>query len=191
LVKILLGLGNPGAAYRRTRHNAGFRLVESLAGREGVRMKNKILLSARIGSFDSGGERVFLAKPKTYMNRSGAAADKILRKYGLGCEDLILIYDDVALEPGQLRLREGGGAGGHNGVRSVIDALGSKDFARIRIGIGAPQAGQSLTDHVLGRFRPDEDRIIELAIETGLDMIDCLLRDGAAKAMSVFNSKVN
>jgi len=190
-VKILLGLGNPGAAYRRTRHNAGFRLVESLAGREGVRMKNKILLSARIGSFDSGGERVFLAKPKTYMNRSGAAADKILRKYGLGCEDLILIYDDVALEPGQLRLREGGGAGGHNGVRSVIDALGSKDFARIRIGIGAPQAGQSLTDHVLGRFRPDEDRIIELAIETGLDMIDCLLRDGAAKAMSVFNSKVN
>lgn len=190
-MKILLGLGNPGAAYSRTRHNAGFRLVESLAERERVRLKSKVLLSAWIGSFDSCGERVFLAKPKTFMNRSGTAAGKILRKHGLGCEDLVLVYDDVALEPGQLRLREGGGAGGHNGVRSVIEALGSSDFARIRIGIGAPQPGQSLTDHVLGRFRPDEDRIIELAIETGLDMVECLLRDGAAKAMSVFNSKVN
>lgn len=190
-MKLLLGLGNPGAGYRRTRHNVGFRLIDRLAERERVRLKRKLLASARVASFDKNGERVFLAKPQTYMNRSGTAAGKLMRKHGLDGGDLVVVYDDVALEPGQLRLRESGGAGGHNGVQSVIDALGSRSFPRIRVGVGAPRSGRSLTDHVLGRFAPDEDRIIELAIETGLDMIDCLLRDGAARAMSVYNKRTN
>jgi peptidyl-tRNA hydrolase, PTH1 family len=190
-VKILVGLGNPGANYERTRHNAGFRLVDSLAAREGLRFKRKLTVPAWLGSFDSGGERVFVAKPKTFMNRSGTAVAGLLRKYGLEVSDLVVIYDDVALPLGQLRLRASGGAGGHNGLRSIIDALGSQDFLRIRIGVDGPRDGRGMIDHVLGRFAPNEEEIIKLAIESGLDMIDSLLRDGAEKTMSKFNRKIN
>lgn len=190
-MKMLVGLGNPGGGYKRTRHNVGFRLVDSLAAREKTRLKRKLTIPARVGSFDRGGERIFLAKPKTFMNRSGLAVAGLLRKYGLDVSDLVVIYDDVALKLGQLRLRERGGAGGHNGLKSIIDSVGGGDFMRVRIGIDAPGRGVAMTDHVLGKFAPDEERIIELAIDTGLDMIDCLLSEGSAKAMSSFNSRVN
>lgn len=190
-MKILIGLGNPGAQYKSTRHNAGFMMVDRLAKAEKVKMRRKMLCSAWVGSFENEGERVLIAKPKTFMNRSGHAAAGLLRKYGLSISDMIVAYDDVALNLGQLRLRQGGGTGGHNGIRSIIDALGTKDFCRIRIGVGAPSGAVSMTDHVLGRFKPEERRIIDLAIDRSLDMFSSLLRDGVDQTMSVFNSKVN
>lgn len=190
-MKILIGLGNPGAQYKSTRHNAGFMMADRLAEAENVRMRRKLLCSAWVGSCEKEGERIFIAKPKTFMNRSGNSVAALLAKYGLAISDMIVAYDDVALNLGQLRLRKSGGAGGHNGIRSIIDALGTNDFCRIRIGIGTPNGSVSMTDHVLGRFKPEERRIIDLAIDNSLDMFSSLLRDGVEQTMSVFNSKVN
>ncbi len=190
-VKMLIGLGNPGAQYKSTRHNVGFMMAERLAEAEKVRMRRKMLCSSWVGFFEREGERVFIAKPRTFMNRSGHAAAALLGKYDLSISDLVIAYDDVALNLGQLRLRQNGGAGGHNGIRSIIDALGTNDFCRIRIGVGAPVGAVSMTDHVLGGFKPEEREIIDLAIDNSLDMFSSLLRNGVEQTMSVFNSKVN
>jgi len=188
---MLVGLGNPGAEYGATRHNVGFRFVDRLTRDCGVRMKRKWFHPAWVGSTERAGERLRLVKPRTFMNRSGLAVAPLARKWRVSVEDVIVVYDDVALDTGVLRLREKGGAGGHNGVQSLIDCLGSDAFMRIRIGIGGAPAGVAMVDHVLGAFTNEEEKSINAAIERGKDMLDCLLRDGPAKAMSVFNRKIN
>ncbi len=190
-MKILVGLGNPGEQYKWTRHNAGFRMVDRLAEIEKVRLKRKLLCSSWVGSFESDGERVVLAKPKTFMNRSGHAVASLLNRYGMDIDDLIVAYDDVALNLGQLRLRQTGGAGGHNGLKSIIDALGTKDFCRIRIGVGAPSQGMTMTEYVLSRFATEEQKVVDLAINHSIEMFAAVLSDGVEQTMSVFNSKVN
>lgn len=190
-MKMLVGLGNPGKRYRRTRHNVGFRLVDRIAQEKGVRIRWRLLVPAWHGDYEEGGEKIHLAKPRTYMNRSGGAVGRLLERYGLDVADLVVAYDDVALDVGQLRLRESGSAGGHNGVQSVIDELSRRDFLRIRIGVGGPGRRGNLVEHVLGSFTSEEEKSINAAIERGVDLFDSLLRDGPAKTMSSFNNKVN
>lgn len=190
-MKMLVGLGNPGRRYKGTRHNVGFRLVDRIAAEQGVKMRRKRFRPYWSASCGIAGETVHLIEPRTYMNRSGNAVKSLMDRNGLDIADLIVVYDDVALEVGQLRLRQKGSAGGHNGLQSVIGMLGIDEFLRIRIGVGRPPDKGGMVDHVLGGFTKAEEKSIEEAMERGLDMLDCLLREGAEEAMSKFNTKVN
>ena len=191
VVKLLVGLGNPGERYHGTRHNVGFRFVDKLADSESIRFRRRYLPSAWVGSLEIEGETVLLVKPKTFMNRSGKAVAGLLRRYGLTIDDLIVVYDDVALEVGRLRVRQRGSAGGHNGVQSVIDWLDADNFVRIRIGVGGSPRQGGLIDHVLGGFTPEEEKSIEVAIARARDLTECLLCAGVEQAMNNFNRSDN
>ncbi|MDR1016461.1 MAG: aminoacyl-tRNA hydrolase [Coriobacteriales bacterium] len=154
--KLIVGLGNPGAEYAQTRHNCGFMAVDALAGKLGVNYW-KSDCQAEVGrTQDSTGE-VVLAKPQTFMNLSGQAVKGLVKKFALDpARDLLVIQDELDLEPGTVRLKQGGGHAGHNGLRSIIDCLGSKDFARLRVGIGHPQDGMPVDIYVLQRLKGDK-----------------------------------
>lgn len=160
-MKILLGIGNPGGPYERTRHNIGYRVLEALAGPDSGRWHTEQRLCARLCAV----EGAILVKPLSFVNRSGESAAAVLGKYGAGPADLLVVCDDVYLPAGRLRLRPSGGDGGHNGLRSLIEKLGTEEFARLRLGVGAPEGGKDLADHVLGPFRPEEEAAIGPALE--------------------------
>ena len=185
-MRLIVGLGNPGERYRRTRHNLGFMVVDALAARAGVR-KGRMEREAWVAEADLGGERLLLAKPQTFMNRSGAAVDPLLRRYGSGPADLIVVVDDLALELTTLRVRERGSHGGHNGMRSLIDTLGSDEFARIRVGVRRGEAPTDLAEYVLSEFDPDEVLVVQEVVGRAADAVECFLRDGPQAAMSRFN----
>jgi PTH1 family peptidyl-tRNA hydrolase len=186
-VRIVVGLGNPGAQYERTRHNVGFMAVDLLASRS--RARGVELDDAWVGEARLGVEAVRLVKPLSYMNRSGGPVARVLAQTGGSAEDLVVIVDDVALGLGTIRVRARGGHGGHNGLRSLVDTLGTEEFPRIRIGIARGELPDDLTGYVLSRF-PDEDvLVVQEAVGLAADATECVVSEGLAVAMNRFNGR--
>lgn len=186
-MKLVVGLGNPGRRYRATRHNVGWEVVDRLARRLGVAV-DKEEGWALVGTGTVGRTRVLLAKPLTYVNVSGTAVQDLRRRHRAKPQDIFLIVDDLDLSLGRIRLRPGGSHGGHNGLRSVIEALGSEAFPRLRIGIGRPPAGTDPADFVLTPFSADERHVRDAALERAAEAIETALREGLPEAMNRFNS---
>lgn len=184
--KMILGLGNPGSRYAQTRHNAGFMVVERLADHSQGWEKYRRLAS--ICTVEIDGTVVMLVRPSTYMNLSGQAVEPLLRQLHLLPQDLLVIHDDLDLPSGRIRLRPGGGSGGHKGVQSVIDQLQSRDFARLRIGIGRPPAGMDPVDYVLKPFTGEERLFYEKVWELAEDAARCWVVDGIETAMNRYNA---
>ena len=183
--RLILGLGNPGERYRETRHNVGFRVVEELARRRGVRVR-----STECASLVGEDSTLTLALPQTYMNRSGYAARCLLERRGLQPEDLLVVFDDVNLPLGRLRLRPGGSPGGHRGMESVLENLRSAEVPRLRLGVGPADqavAGAELADYVLEPFDRAERESVETMIGRAADACECWLSDGAEAAMNRYN----
>ncbi|MBN1369326.1 MAG: aminoacyl-tRNA hydrolase, partial [Dehalococcoidaceae bacterium] len=158
---LIIGLGNPGGGYSKTRHNAGFLLLDYLAKKHGISFSSRECLS-HTGRGEISQKPVVLAKPRTYMNLSGQAVSKLSRKYRAGPRDIIVVHDDLDLKPGQLRLRSGGSSAGHKGIESIIACLGTRDFVRLKIGIGRPPdcLDEDVVDYVLGTFTPEEQALM-------------------------------
>ena len=186
-MKLVVGLGNPGREYDKTRHNVGFEVLDELVRRTGATLRRGWTVPAWTGKAEIEGKGVLLVKPRTFMNRSGQAVAAAMRKRGLEPVDVIVVLDDLELARGQIRIRKKGGAGGHKGLRSVIEALGTEDFTRVRVGVGPRPAGEDLVDHVLARFTAEERREVEKAVEVAADAVAAVLRDGVEKAMNEFN----
>jgi PTH1 family peptidyl-tRNA hydrolase len=187
-VKLILGLGNPGAKYEGTRHNIGFLVIDELARRldaEPERWAGDALVrEARLDDSD-----VVLVKPQTFMNRSGSAAGQLLSAYpAAGRGDLIVVYDDLDLPLGRVRIRPNGSAGGHRGMGSLIEVLGSSEICRVRVGIGRPAQGQPVIEYVLGHFAPAEQGELGPVVERAALSVLCLVREGLDRAMGQFNS---
>ena len=190
--KLIVGLGNPGREYADTRHNVGFMVVDRLAEKLNCSFRKKWRFSAEVAEAAVGdADKVMLAKPRTFMNRSGSAVNAMLQWSKIAPADLLVIVDDADLPPGQIRLRASGGSGGHNGLRSIIEALGgNEEFARLRVGIGRSAAvGADITDHVLGKFAPQERDLAREAVATAVAAVECCLREGLVSAMNQFNRK--
>ena len=184
-MKLVVGLGNPGSRYASTRHNVGFMVVDRLARRWGAAVAKK-QCNAQVGGAEYDGERVWLAKPQTFMNLSGEAVSCLLHFYRLRPSDLIVVYDERDLPVGRIRLRERGSAGGHRGVASLIQMLGTNEFPRVRIGIGRPPETDAV-DHVLSGFPTEERPLIEDALTRAVEAVEDALRDGLATAMNKYN----
>lgn len=185
-MKLLVGLGNPGSEYAETRHNAGFRVIDMLARRLGVQV-DKPFLRALVGRGEINEFRVILAKPLTYMNASGEAVAALLRWYKLTPADLLVVYDDMDLPPGVVRIRPKGGSGGHRGLASVVEHVGTKEFARLRVGIGKPASGDPV-NWVLGKFAGEEKKVIEPVLERAVEAICTFVTRGINEAMNRYNS---
>lgn len=183
---VLAGLGNPGREYDRTRHNAGFAAIDYLAALYRIPL-GKEKFRAVLGDGIIQGEKVILMKPQTYMNNSGEAVRAVLDFYKLEPQKLIVIYDDIDLNVGALRIRTRGSAGTHNGMRSILYHLGTEDFPRIRIGIGKPDPRYDLADYVLGRMNPDEEKALGQAIEKVAEAVSVIMVSGIETAMGRFN----
>ena len=185
-VRLLVGLGNPGLRYSNTRHNIGFKCVDHMARKWSVKLKDR-RAKAVIGQGRVCDTDIALAKPRTYMNDSGAAVDYLMTRFAVSPEALLVVYDDIALPLGTIRVRRSGGDGGHNGVGSIIEHLGSKEFPRIRIGIGEPDEGVSYVEYVLGKFQKHEEKAIKPVIAVVADAVEVLLTEGIDTAMNRFN----
>lgn len=186
---LIVGLGNPGAEYVRTRHNAGFLLVEHLASQWRAAWTVERKFQSRVARAERGGKLVLLAQPQTFMNLSGDAVGALLRYYQLPLPRLMVVVDDADLPLGEIRLRPGGGTGGHHGLESVMQHVGSRDYARQRIGIGRADGARQITGHVLGRFSADESALLEKSLDRAGNQLECWLAAGIEKAMQL-NGKV-
>jgi peptidyl-tRNA hydrolase, PTH1 family len=188
LVFLLVGLGNPGIKYAYTRHNVGFWVIDELAHRSNARLK-EVKFDACFSRTVLAGEEVVLVKPLTFMNRSGIAVNSLLNFFSLGNEDLLVIYDDMDLPLGRIRLRFKGGSGGHKGMASIIALLQSDDFNRLRIGVGRG-AGEleDEADFLLSPFSPEEEREMQFAVSTAADAVEVCLNKGFETAMNRYNS---
>jgi len=180
---VILGLGNPGPAYAKTRHNAGANLVEKLAGQIGVELK-RTRAQARVGEGVLEDAPVVLAVPTTYVNESGRPAARLVRKQGIKPDQLLVVQDELDLAPGVVRLKAGGGTAGHNGLRSIEASLRSRDFLRLRIGVGKPPSKEEGADHVLSKLAPRDRELIDDAIDRGIEALHVLARDGLDAAMN-------
>jgi hypothetical protein len=186
---IIAGLGNPGTEYEHTRHNAGFRAVDCLAERMNTELREKKFF-ALCGKTVFCGERVLLMKPQTYMNRSGESLRAAADFFRVEADHIIVISDDINLEEGQLRIRLKGSAGGHNGLKSVISQLGSQEFRRIRVGVGAKPENWDLADYVLGAFKGDDRERMEEAYRNAAEAACLMITDGEEKAMNRYNRRM-
>lgn len=185
---LIVGLGNPGRDYRETRHNIGFMVIDRLAESIGCKL-TKVQNKAIIGSGRIGDHKVILAKPQTYMNLSGQAVVALLHFYKVPTEQLIVTHDDVDLPFGQIRMRPGGGSAGQKGVGSIIEKLGSPDFARLRMGIGRPPGTREAADYVLKTFSKMDAEFLPEFINRGAEAIQCFVKEGLDSAMNRFNPK--
>ncbi|MGB3767515.1 MAG: aminoacyl-tRNA hydrolase [Phormidesmis sp.] len=194
LPRLIVGLGNPGPKYDRTRHNIGFEIVDALAKSfPGVSLTENKRFQGEVGEFRSGGDRTVLIKPTTFMNNSGQAVRAVLDWYKLDAGSVLVVYDDMDLPTGKLRMRLSGGAGGHNGMKSIISHLGTKEFPRLRVGIGSTEKGEArdsaVVSHVLGRFAPEDRKIVDAVIPMAVDAIDLSLRKGVERSMNLYNGR--
>jgi PTH1 family peptidyl-tRNA hydrolase len=182
---LVAGLGNPGGQYARTRHNVGWLVVDELAGRHGGSFRGKF--SGRLSELRAGGSRIALLKPETYMNESGRSIAAAASFFKLAPEAVIVVHDDVDLEEGRLQARSGGGLGGHNGLRSIADALGTQDFMRLRIGVGRPERGdpRPVADWVLSAFPPETD--VDALVGRSAEAVETVLFEGLEAAQRRFN----
>ncbi len=188
-IALLVGLGNPGARYRETRHNAGFWLADEVARRAGLAFRASARFAGELCEGLVEGRRVRLLKPGTYMNESGRAVAALARFYRLPAEAILVAHDDIDLPPGVVRLKRGGGDGGHKGLRDIIPRLGSRAFLRLRIGVGHPGASEAVVGYVLHPPAAEERALIEEAIEQALAVLPEILAGEEARAMNVLNRR--
>lgn len=187
---VIVGLGNPTAQYEGTRHNAGFDVIDVLAEKYNISVDAR-KCRAFCGKGVIAGQKVLLVKPQTYMNLSGESVGGIVNYYKIDPEsELLVIYDDISLDVGQLRIRKKGSAGGHNGLKNIIAHCHTEEFMRVRIGVGKLPPNGDMIAHVLGRFAPEDRRLVELSYERAAQAIDCILSEDVDKAMSRYNGKV-
>jgi peptidyl-tRNA hydrolase, PTH1 family len=185
-VKLLVGLGNPGRKYERTRHNLGFVIVDRIASENRVKVTKKVY-DALVGEWSAGGEKVLLVKPQSYMNRSGETVKALMREFAAAPEDLIVVYDELDLPFGKIRIRPKGSSAGHRGLHSIIESLGGAPFYRVRVGIGRPPEGIEPADFVLEPFSADELQHLSDIVPLAAEAINCLVREGGRRAMEQYN----
>ncbi|RPH94055.1 aminoacyl-tRNA hydrolase [candidate division KSB1 bacterium] len=185
---LIVGLGNPGDEYRETPHNVGFEVTAKLADRAGIRFRRSRAGKAEEAVWPAM-NRVILFRPLAFMNLSGGVVAAALRWHHFTIQDLLVVCDDVNLPPGQLRMRSKGGAGGQKGLLSIIETLGTEDFARLRIGVGGGEPGADVARHVLNRFPPEVREIVNPVLDQAVDAVECYLHDGLEIAMNRFNTK--
>lgn len=189
IMYVIAGLGNPDRRYENTRHNVGFDVIDALAAKYNISMNEK-KHKAICGRGIVAGVRALLVKPQTYMNLSGDSIADILHFYKLDpAKDLIVIFDDISLNPGNIRIRKKGSAGGHNGIKSIIARTGSSDFSRIKVGVGAKPEGWDLADHVLGHFSKEERNLVEDAIKDAVSAAEYVVQGETDRAMNEYNAK--
>lgn len=187
-MKVIVGLGNPGSEYAKTKHNVGFMFIDAMAEKLGVsEWRDKF--EAKIAETRIGSEKVLLVKPMTYMNESGQAVGPIMSFYKLLPEDLIVVHDDMDIPAGTIRIRKKGSAGGHNGIKSILAHVGDEHFARVRIGIGRPLTGWTVVNHVLAPFSNEDAPRIDEAIKYLEPAVECIINDDVDMAMNKFNPK--
>lgn len=185
---LIAGLGNPTKEYDKTRHNVGFSVIDVLADKYRIDVSEK-KHKALCGRGAIEGQKVILVKPQTFMNLSGESIREVVDYYKIEAEDIIIIYDDISLEPGQLRIRLKGSAGGHNGIKNIIAHLGSQEFPRIKVGVGAKPPRMDLADYVLSRFSKEEQPLMEDAFKEAAEAAVMMMTEGAEKAMNHYNTK--
>ena len=185
---LIAGLGNPTREYEKTRHNVGFEAIDILADKAGTTVTEK-KHKALYGKGYIGGQKVILAKPQTYMNSSGESIRAAADYYKVDPEDILVVYDDISLAPGQLRIRAKGSAGGHNGIKSIIAHLGTQEFPRVRVGVGEKPPRMDLADYVLGHFSQGERKIMEDAVKEAADAVMEAVEEGIDHAMNSHNRK--
>lgn len=184
---LIVGLGNPGKQYEHTRHNIGFDVIDALAEKYNITVEEK-KNKALCGKGMIAGQKVILAKPQTFMNLSGESVAELLHYYKLDPEEeMLVIFDDISLAPGRLRIRGKGSAGGHNGIKNIIAACNTANFKRIKVGVGEKPAGWDLADHVLGHFSKEERAAVEEAIGKAAEAAELILQDEIDKAMNLYN----
>ncbi len=183
---MIVGLGNPGLPYRCNRHNLGFRCVDLMARKWGI-LASERRAKVVLGRGHRAGQEIVLAKPRTFMNNSGEGVAYLLTRFAARPEDLIVVYDDMELPLGRLRIRSSGSDGGHKGMRSIITTVETNVFPRVRLGIGTPPWEQDPVDYVLGRFSDEEAPVVAGALKTAVAAVDCLLEKGIDEAMNRFN----
>ena len=184
---LIVGLGNPGEKYENTRHNVGFQVVDELAERQNAPVQ-KLKFKALTNLLTISGEKVLVMKPVTYMNLSGEAVRPAADFYKIPPERILVISDDTALDPGKLRIRAKGSAGGHNGLKNIIQHLGTDQFPRVRVGVGQkPHPDYDLADWVLGKFQGEAKKVMDEAVKRAADAVECILKEGADRAMNRFN----
>lgn len=193
-LRLIVGLGNPGEKYAHTRHNVGFDVLEALARRWQIPLSGHRKFQGEFGEGRAiAGHKISLLKPTTYMNRSGQAVRSVLDWYKLPAESVLVIYDDMALPLGKLRLRHSGSAGGHNGMKSIIAHLGTQSFPRLRVGIGSSHRvgdrDQAVVAHVLGKFAPNEKPLVDTSIDWAVEAVETILKKGTEATMSAFNGR--
>ena len=189
-MKLVVGLGNPGREYRETRHNVGFKVVDEIARRHALTFAmapSQVPDAFVVKKF--GAQPLLLAKPLTFMNRSGDAVSALSRYYGIEPADLLIVYDDIDLPFSRLRARARGSAGTHNGMRSVVERLGTTEFPRLRLGVGRGDSRRDLADHVLAKFEPDEQSGLDEFITRAADAAEMFAADGILKVMNVYNAE--
>jgi PTH1 family peptidyl-tRNA hydrolase len=187
-LRLVVGLGNPGNTYERTRHNVGFMVVDQISEAFSIALvKKKFDTIFGRGSID--GVSVLLVKPMAFMNRSGPQVQKIAGYYRILSEEMLIVHDDIDLAFGRIKIKEKGGDGGHKGVRSIIDAFGGGDFTRLRIGVGRPEAGGNAADYVLGKFTLEEKKVLSQIITAARDAVVTILCKGTKEGMNRFNNR--
>ena len=187
-MKLIVGLGNPGDRYEQTRHNVGFQIVDALAAKTGICLSSS-KFEGELGQGSLKGQKVALLKPKTFMNCSGDSVGPAARFYKVVGDDLIVVHDELDMPLGRLQLKKGGGTGGHHGLDSIVERLGTGDFVRVRVGIGKPETKQRTVGHVLGGFTKDEASLWKETADRAVGAIEAIFRAGLAKAMNDFNRR--
>ena len=184
---IIVGLGNPGREYARTRHNVGFDVIDVLSEKLDIPV-NRSAMHGLTGSGFVGGEKVLLVKPQTYMNLSGDCVAPVLRYHNATINDLVVVSDDIDLPVGKMRIRKGGGPGGHNGLKSVIERAGSPDFARLRVGVGRDAHNRAnVIGHVLGKFSPDDRKVMDEVVAEAVNAVETMTTQNLETAMNRYN----
>ena len=183
---IVVGLGNPGAKYTSTRHNVGFRFIDLLAKKTEIRLNDR-RAKAVLGQGRIAGQEAVLAKPRTFMNNSGEGIEYLLARFGGRPSELLVVYDEMALPTGRIRLRASGSHAGHNGIRSIISAVQTDGFPRLRIGVGQPSNSGESVPHVLGKFSKEEEPLIAQAVQDAVSAVHCMLEESIDVAMNRFN----
>ena len=183
---LIVGLGNPGIKYNATRHNIGFRFIDLLAKKSGIQLNDR-RAKVILGEGHIRGHEIILAKPRTFMNNSGEGIEYLLTRFGGSPAELLVVYDEMALPTGRIRLRASGSHAGHNGIRSIISVVQSDQFPRLRIGVGEPPNLGETIPHVLGRFSNDEEPLITQAVQNAVSAVECMLEENIDVAMNRFN----
>ena len=185
---VIVGLGNPGNEYEKTKHNTGFRVIDKIADKYNIdicKFKHK----AMVGDGMINGQKVMLVKPQTYMNLSGESVREVMSFYKVPIENMIVVFDDISLAPGFIRIREKGSAGGHNGIKNIIAHMGTENFSRIKVGIGEKPSGWDLADYVLAKFTEDEEASLALGIDHAVSAAELFIKGDLQTAMNRFNKK--